>query len=171
MAKIDTTQIENFDNMTAEQKLEAVLGLEIPDQTKLKKAMDAACSDAAEWKRKYRETQSESERIAAETAEKYAALEAENKAYRERERIATYQAKLMGAGYDEQTARVMAGSLHEGIDDTFFAAQKAFLDTQRQKAVAEELNKQPSLSVGSAPSSANVEDQTVAAFRRAAGLK
>ena len=170
MAKIDTSKIENFDEMTTEQKLDALLGLDIPDQAKLKKALDNACSDAADWKRKYRETQSEQERLAAETAEKYAALEAENKAYKERERIATYQSKLMGAGYDEQTARAMAGSLHEGIGDDFFAAQKRFLDEQKQKAIANELNKQPALSAGAVPSQQSVEDKSLAAFRRAAGV-
>ena len=72
--KIDTAKIENYSEMTAEEKLatleayefEAPTPKEPEDVTKLKAALSKANSDAAEWKRQFREKQTEAERAEAE---------------------------------------------------------------------------------------------------------
>lgn len=173
MAKIDTTKIEGFDDMTADQKVEALLAAEVQadapqDAQKIKQAYDRAASEAAEWKRKYRETQSEQERQAAEAAEMNAQRDAELAALKEEKRLATYTQKLMGAGYDQDTAQNMAQSMKDGIDDGFFVAQKRFLEEQKKAAQAAYLNGQPPLASGNTPSSQNIEDKSIADFRRAA---
>lgn len=138
---------------------------------KLKGASDKAASEAAEYKRKYRATQTEQERQAAEQAERIAQMEAENKQYRERERISGYKAKLMEAGYDAATAQTMANALPDGIGEDFFAGQKSYIESVRTDERARALNSQPGLTPGKAPTKEMVEDKTLAAFRRAAGLK
>ena len=173
MAKIDTTKIEGFEAMTADQKVGALMAAEVQadvpqDQQKLKQAFDRAASEAAEWKKKYRETQSEQERKEAEIAEMNAQRDAELAALKEEKRLATYTQKLMGAGYDQDTAQNMAKSMKDGIDDGFFAAQKRFLEDQKKAAQAAYLNGQPPLTSGTTPSSQNIEDKTFADIRRAA---
>lgn len=57
MAKIDTSKIEGYANMTPEQKLAALEGFEYEDNSaeleKQKNALSKANSEAAEWKRKH----------------------------------------------------------------------------------------------------------------------
>lgn len=139
--------------------------------SKLKGANDRAASEAAEYKRKYRATQTEQEQQAAEQAERIARIEAENKAFKERERVSGYKAKLMEAGYDAATAGQMANALPEGIGDEFFAGQKSYIESVRTDERTKVLNQQPGLSPGKAPTKELVEDSFTASFRRAAGLR
>ena len=67
--KIDTTKIAGYAEMSAEEKLKALEEYEIEtphdngdEVTKLKNALSKANSDAAEWKRQFREKQTEQER-------------------------------------------------------------------------------------------------------------
>jgi hypothetical protein len=124
----------------------------------LKKANTNASADASEWKKKFRATQDEATRKAAEEAEAKQAMLDELNALKAEKRISTYQAKLMEVGYDAQTAASMAMSLPEGISEDFFATQKAFLETQKQIAKTEALNNQPSLTPGLPPAAPNKED-------------
>lgn len=127
--------------------------------TKLKGSLSRACSDAAEWKRKYVATLDDAkqkELKAAEAAEAAAkereAERAELEDLRAFKRVSTYKEKLIDAGYDLATADVMAKSLPEGVSDDYFAAQKAFNASQRQALETAKLNSQPKLSVGTPPS-------------------
>ena len=115
---------------------------------KQKLATDNASKDASEWKKKYRDTQSDQERLASEQAEKQALMEEQLRVYQTKERISTYQAQLIASGYDIETAKTMAEALPEGIGTDFFASQKAFLDKQKQEITAQALKEQPSLSQG-----------------------
>ena len=57
MAKIDTSKIEGYANMTAEQKLAALEAYDHPDPDLTgfveKSKLDKATAEAAEWKRKH----------------------------------------------------------------------------------------------------------------------
>ncbi len=111
MAKVDTSKIENFDSMSAEEKLNALLGYEFEapkvdesDELKrVRKALNDASSEAANYKRALREKQSEAERAEADRLENEKKLQDELAAYRTKERISTYQAKLMSVGFDSET--------------------------------------------------------------------
>ena len=121
---------------------------------KSKQTISAANTDAAEWKRKYRATLDEAEREKQENADKYVEMQAELNAYKEKERIATYTAKLVDAGYDTETAKSMAQSLTDGLPDTFFEMHKAFLKSKEQQVKTTMLNSQPNLSAGTPPTNA-----------------
>ena len=56
--KIDTSKIENFESMTAEEKVQALqdFDFETEDVEKLKNAVSKANSECASWKKKYNET-------------------------------------------------------------------------------------------------------------------
>jgi hypothetical protein len=177
--KFDTSKIEGFDGLTADQKVEALLKqefeIEAPtnepaELTKLKASLSKANSEAAEWKRQLREKQSEAERAEADRAEQYKALQDELASYRNKERISSYKAQLMTAGIDSETADLMAKSLPEGVSDEYFHATKSFLDAQRKNAEIAALGKQPSLSVGTPPKGMTKEDEIVATAMKYAGL-
>lgn len=175
--KIDPSKIEGFDNLSADEKVAALLNQEIEveqtepaDVTKLKTSLSKANSEAAEYKRLLREKQTEAERAEADRAEREKALQDELASYRDRERISTYKANLMGAGIDEPTADLMAKSLPEGVADEYFLATKSFLDNQRQKLLTESINKQPGLSVGTPPTAAQAEREEENLLRKHMGL-
>ena len=175
--KIDPSKIEGFDNLSADEKVAALLNQEIEveqtepaDVTKLKTSLSKANSEAAEYKRLLREKQTEAERAEADRAEQYKALQDELASYRNKERVSSYKAQLMAAGIDPDTADLMAKSLPEGVSDEYFQATKSFLDAQRKNAEIAALGKQPSLSVGTPPKGMTKEDEIVATAMKYAGL-
>ena len=108
--KIDPSKIEGFDNLSADEKVAALLNQEIEveqtepaDVTKLKTSLSKANSEAAEYKRLLREKQTEAERAEADRAEREKALQDELASYRDKERISSYKAQLMSAGVDSRT--------------------------------------------------------------------
>lgn len=135
-----------------------------------KKATSKACEDAAEWKRKYRATLDEAERVKQEQADRAAEMEAKLKAYEQRETAQAYANKLMSAGYTFEAATKMAEDLPIGIPDSFFEQQKAFLEAQKQAIKTEKINSQPNLPVGSALSAADAMSAKDAELRKKFGL-
>ena len=175
--KFDASKISGFEEMTAEEKVAALLGQEFeveqqtdPDLNKLKAALSKSNSEAAEYKRLLREKQTEAERAEADRAEQYKALQDELASYRNKERISSYKAQLMTAGIDAETADLMAKSLPEGVSDEYFQATKSFLDAQRKNADIANLGKQPGLSVGQPPKGMTKDDEIVQIAMQAAGL-
>jgi hypothetical protein len=174
-----TTQTEETAKAPSVEELQAKLIAVEAEKEKLKKAMDAACSDAAKqkkeaakWQEQFKATLDEQKRKEFDTEEATKALMAQLSEYKTKERVANYKAKLMSAGYDDSTANTMATALPEGIDDTFFEAQKTFLENTKQAIKTQTLNAQPSLSVGTPPSTqkdaTSTEDDNL---RRWIGLK
>lgn len=175
--KLDTSRIAGWDDLSAEDRVKALLEQEIEveqtepaDTLKLKNALNKACEEAASYKKALREKQSEAERAEADRAEQYKALQDELANYRNKERVSSYKAQLMAAGIDPDTADLMAKSLPEGVSDEYFQATKSFLDAQRKNAEIAALGKQPSLSVGTPPKGMTKEDEIVAIAMKSAGL-
>ena len=179
MAKIDPSKIENWESMSVEDRLKAVLNYEVEptkvdesaELARVKNALNKASSDCAEYKRALRERQTEAEREAADRLERENALQEELKAYKNRERISTNKAKFMSVGYDAETAETLANALPEGVSDDFFAVQKSYLDQQKQTLLSEALNRQPKPSVGVPPTISEAEKAEMANLRRYIGLK
>ena len=175
--KFDASKISGFEEMTAEEKVAALLGQEFeveqqtdPDLNKLKAALSKSNSEAAEYKRLLREKQTEAERAEADRAEREKALQDELASYRNKERVSSYKAQLMAAGIDPDTADLMAKSLPEGVSDEYFQATKSFLEQQRKNADIANLGKQPGLSVGQPPKGMTKDDEIVANAMKYAGL-
>lgn len=154
--EVKTPTLEDLQKQIAE--LTASARAKDAEIEKLKAANTNASADASEWKKQYRATLDEATRKEAERAEAEQAMREELTALKAEKRISDYTKKLMEAGYDAQTAAVMAAGLPEGISDDFFNSQKAFLDNQKQIAKTEALNNQPTLSVGTPPVPPNKED-------------
>ncbi len=127
------------------------LKAEVGQTDKLKKSISEACADAAEWKRKYRATLDESERVKQEQAEKYAQMESQLKGFQDEKRINDYFAKLINAGYSPEVAQRMAQGLPEGVPDSFFDEQRSFLSAKTQEIKTQVINAQPGLTAGMPP--------------------
>lgn len=118
MAKIDTTKIEGYENMSAEEKLAALEGYEFDTSGLVSKAtLDKATGEAAEWKRKYNSTLSEAEqaRLAAEEARK--ATETRLAEYERKDKISTTKDKYMASGMGIELAQSTAEAFVDGNMD------------------------------------------------------
>ena len=168
MARIDVTKIEGFDTMSTEEKLNALLGLEIEEPKKdyaeinhYKQLISKANAEAADYRKQLRDKQTEAERAEADRLEQERKLREELASYKDRERIATYKSKSMAAGADERTAEIIAKCLPEGVKDEYFDAIKSMIDAATQTAKTAALNSQPSLSVGTPPSATDSDEQQI----------
>lgn len=177
MAKIDVSKIEGFEGMSESEKLNALQNyeFEVPapetdnaEITRLQRLLSKANSEAADFKKQLREKQTETERAEAERAEADKALREELEALRKNEKISSYQTRYLSLGYDADLAAKTATAMAAGDLDTVFANQAIFNETQKQAFEAAALNKQPGLSPGQPPQSRQIEDQFMAAFRKAA---
>ena len=153
--KIDTSRIDGYQNMTAEEKLAALEGFELeappPDDKeiqRLKDALSKSNSEAADYKRQLRAKMTDDEAKAAEEAKTREALETELENLRKDKAISSYQAKFLGLGYDAESAAAAAAALQAGEFDKVFDAQATFIEAAKKAAVAGALNDQPGLSQG-----------------------
>ena len=153
---LDTTKIEGYAEMSAEEKVKALESLEIetPDTdelTRLKNALNKASADAAEWKRQFREKQTEQERAEADAKELREAQEKELNELRREKEISKYEAEYLALGYDKELANATATAMANGETAKVFENQKLFNERKEAEYKANLLNAQPSLTQGENP--------------------
>jgi len=166
--KIDVSKIDGFDAMSAEEKLAALMGYEFEEPkpadngeiTKLKAALSKANSEAAEWKRQFRDKQTEQERAEAERAENEKALQEELATLRRGKVVDEYAKKCMGMGYDATLAAECAEAMADGRFNDVFAIQQRFMEAKKKEIEAAALNKQPGLTPGTPPVNAAEKAET-----------
>lgn len=149
MANISTDKIDGFDSMTAEQKVEALLGLEIPDQVDLsqyvlKETFDRKATEAAELSKKLKGKLSEDElaeaerqRIQAESDQRYTDLESKYNELLKKSTIAEYKGKFLAQGMDEKMAGEAATALADNDTAKLFDIQQKFNDELKKKIEAD----------------------------------
>lgn len=135
-------QIENYENMTPEEKVAALEAYE-PDMSGFvaKATFDKTASDLAAAKKQLREKLTDDEAKAAKAAEEHAEIMAELEALRHEKTVGTYVASFMSVGYDEKLAKASAEAMAKGDTETVFKNQKIHLEN-REKALKAELLKQ-----------------------------
>lgn len=129
-----------------------------------------ANSEAADYKRQLRDKQTEAEKQAADLAEENRKRDEELAHYKELDRVNQYTRKLVSAGYDMETAAVMANGLPDGVPDSYFDSVKASNEKLKQTISASAIANQPGLSVGLPPTSADVKREEQNKMRKAFGL-
>lgn len=140
MAQIDTSGIENFDSMTADEKVSALLAYQYDDGTdkikaaeesaaKMKAAFDKAASEAAGYKKQLNATKTEDELKRQESEETLKALQAELAAFKQREQISTAKAAFLGGGFDDTNATDAANAFIAGDIEKMSAALKKFRES------------------------------------------
>ena len=136
--------IENYENMTPEEKLAALEAYDPEKDGFVSKAtFDKASSDAATFKKQLREKQSEEEAKAAKDAEEREALLARVKELEHKEMVGNYTNAYLSIGYDEKTAKATAEALAKGDMETVFANQKSHIASREQALRSELVDQTP----------------------------
>ena len=177
--RIDTAKIEGYAEMSAEDKLKALEEFEfeapVPKDSsdevnKLKTALSKANSDAAEWKRQFREKQTEQERTEAERVEREKELADKLAAYERKSLVSDYQAQCLALGYGKELALRAAEAMADNDAAAIMACQQEFLDAKQKELEAAALNKQPTLTTGSPPTAQGADLEAINKQRRYFGL-
>lgn len=151
--------IENYESMTAEEKVAALEAYE-PDMSGFvaKSVFDKTASDLAATKKQLKERMTEEEAQRAIEAEAKAAAEAETAELKarvkelENERaINSYVTSYLAMGYEEKLAKASAEALVKGDMETVFKNQKLHAENA-EKALKAELLKQTPPPVAGGPS-------------------
>ena len=130
MPTISTESIEGFDSMTAEQKVEALLKVEVPEKVDLsgwiqKSQFDKVSSELAEAKKTLKGKLSEDEAARVQADADRKALEDKYAELLRKSTIAEHPARYIAMpGYDEKLARETAEALFDGDMERVFASQQ-----------------------------------------------
>lgn len=168
----EQNQTPNIDELTQTIKgLQDTVTKLQGDLEKQKQATSNASSDAAEWKKKFRETQDEGTRKAAETEDMISGLRSKLADLEMRDTISGFEKNYLALGYDAALARSTAEAMAKGDMASVFANQKAFNEAQTQALKESLLNNMPDLTKGKTPPTPGTdEDKSAADFRKAMGL-
>ena len=151
--------IENYENMTPEEKVAAYEAYE-PDMSGFvaKSVFDKTASDLAAAKKSLKERMTEDEAKAVKDAEERAALLARVQELEQKEAISTYMTSYLAMGYDEKTAKSSAEALAKGDMETVFANQKKHSENREKNLRAELLKQTPPPAGGGAGGTMTLED-------------
>lgn len=111
------------------------------EMNRLKNALTKANSEAAEWKKKVREYQTDEEAKAAAQKEEFEKIMQENADLKRAANISDKKAKLISLGYDEKAADETAVAMIDGDLEKVIANQAVFLEAQKKSAVADQMRK------------------------------
>lgn len=166
--KIDTSSIPDFETMSAEDKVKALMEFEIEDKEngendaeyqKMKNLLNKANSQASEYKKMLREKQTEAEREAQERAEKDAEKDALLKSLMREKEVSGHTAEFLAIGFDTDLAKKSAEALADGDSKSIFANLKSFIENHDKGIKAEVLKQTPSPVPGSADKGAVTKEQ------------
>lgn len=144
--------IENYENMTIEEKVAALEAYE-PDMSGYvtKAQLDKVASEAASYKKKLREKMTAEEEKAAREAEERSALQARVEELERERTINKYTTSYLSMGYDEALAKETAEAMVSGEMDLVFANQRAFALNREKTLRAEILKSTPRPASGNEP--------------------
>ena len=176
--KFDSNLIPGFGEMTADEKVEALLNFEIEtpkadeseETRRLKQALSKANSEASEWKKALREKQTEAERAEAERKEHEEAVENELRTLRRDKTVSGYLAQCLALGYDKDLALRAAEAMADNDAAAIMACQQDFLEAKQKELEAAALNKQPTLTPGAPPTAKQAEQNDINKMRHYFGL-
>lgn len=147
MAKIDVTQIEGYAEMSAEEKLKALEGLDLPEPDYSgyvsKEQFDKTASELAAKKKELTEKLSEDEKQKQLEAEEREELKKKYDELLRENTVSKNKAQLLGLGYEEKLADETAEAMADGNLEKVFANQKKHLDAVEKRVRAEVLKDTP----------------------------
>ena len=148
MARIDTSKISGYADMTLEEKVKALEAMRVPDEVDMTKFVskdmyDKASHDIASLKQKLKDRMDDDERKKAEDKERYDEMEKKYNELMKESTIAKHKAKYIAMGYEESMAESTATAIVDGDMDTVFANQKKFTESLEQKIRKETLGDTP----------------------------
>lgn len=131
MPNIDTSTIEGFDTMSAEDQVKALLGLDIPEKVDLsgyvkKELLDKTASDLAAAKRSLKEKMTSEEAAKAQSDEAMKELQDKYNELLKKTSIAENTAKYLEVGYSPELAKSTAEAIFNGDMDAVLENQKKY---------------------------------------------
>lgn len=132
-------KIENYENMTPEERLAAWEAFD-PEKNGFvaKETFDKTASEAASFKKQLREKQTAEEAQAERDKEEREALLARVEELEREKTMNVYISSYLGLGYDEKLAKSTAEALVKGDTETVFKNQKIYNEA-RENALRSEL--------------------------------
>ena len=141
MAQIDTSKIEGYENMTAEEKVKAFESFNIPDPDYSgyvkKEVFDKKASEAAKLEKDLKARMTEEERAKAERDAELAEYKTKYEELQKEKNIAANKAQFIAAGYDEALATESAEALEKGDFATVFKNQNAVIERVKKDALGQ----------------------------------
>lgn len=131
---------------------------------KLKRAVDKSTSEAATWKRKYRETLSEKEQADQEKAEEQAKKEERFAELERKDKIHEFTEHYMDMKYPKELAKKAAAAQVDGDTETLFTIQQQVTDQLLKEKEAEWLASRPPVQTGNG-SDSDEEDPFIKGFK------
>ena len=134
------------EGLTDEEYQEQFRNMYVPKATvdktvrDMKKVQDDLAAENADWKKKFRATQSEAEQKAQEEAEEKARVQQELKDLRRENQITKLEKKYMDMGYTAEKASEAASAFYDGDTDALFSIQKRVME-EKEKAIRAEAMK------------------------------
>lgn len=160
MAKINelSKKIEGFDTMSAEEKLNALLGMDYSNDSedKLKQLISKANAEASKYKEELRAKQTEEERKEAERKEHDAKIQEELEMLRREKTVSEYTTRFVSVGYDEAMAKSSAEAMASGDTNKVFENFKTFVTNREQSIKADLLKKETPKPDGSNPGGSTI---------------
>lgn len=142
--KINTSLIKGYADMTPEEKAKALEAFDMDMSGYVDKSLlDKASSEAAEFKKKWKATLDDKEKIELEQKESREALERRVAELEAEKSLNENTTRFIALGYDEKKAKETAQALIDGDMDKVFANQQAFMKAQADKIKAELLKDTP----------------------------
>lgn len=175
--KVDVKNIPNFDKLSDEDKIKALLNYEIdtPEMDMSgyvpKEVFDKKASEASALSKQLKSKLTESELAEAENKQALDDLKTELESLRKEKTISSYKAEYLGLGYNDETAQASAIALAEGNHAKVFELQKAFIEEQKKQASANALNAQPGLTTGQTLTGADAQKAQEAQISKWFGIK
>lgn len=128
MAKIDTSKIEGYDSMSAEDKLKALEEYEYEDNAdeleKQKNLLSKANGEAAEWKKKFNALSKDGKDTKESLEKKVTDMETELAELKKEKKQSEYVAALVSQGFSEDNAKDAAAALIEGDMAKYFECSR-----------------------------------------------
>lgn len=158
MAKIDVKKIDGYDEMTAEEKIQALESFDFEDVERYKKAVTKANSEVADWKRKHNALLSQEEQQKQARDEELAVLKAKIEQMEKDKLMLAYKSQLVSLGYEQQLADSTAKAILNSDTETLFSNQKAFLEAHDKQLQAQILKATPIPPAGNGSATMNIDD-------------
>lgn len=159
MANFDTSKIEGFDALSAEEKVTVLLKQDIPEAVDLsryvlKETFDKKASEAAGYAKQLKERMSEEERQKSENADTLKQLQEELESLRAEKTISEYTAKYIALGYSRELAEDTAKAMQAGD------MKKVFDNGEKYRKEIEKEHEAKLLGMTHQPDGAGKPDQT-----------
>lgn len=115
----------------------------IAENKRMKRALDKASSEAADYKKQLMATKSETEKASIEKAEREAAVKERLEFLERKDKIREYADSFMDSGYSKDLAMKAAEALYDGKTDDVIAAQNQYKSEFEKKIKAEIMKTMP----------------------------